>query len=189
MWVLAATKCDCESGQLWTIGQLQLKVNLSTPQLIFHIKLCVKEATYSKYNPELCRIWRTWLIVQIVEIFVLGNIVTRGSKAVRIARSGSHSQVEIFDGFVWATKQLSLVKCARKGLWANLFKTHVFSFHFRKLLSKFYIRCSFSTPRFFSVLKFKLREFQRVLNWIRECVLQQFQWLDNTPLRAILKFS
>ena len=186
MWVLAATKCDCESGQLWTIGQLQLKVNLSTPQLIFHIKLCVKEATYSKYNPELCRIWSTWLIVQIVEIFVLGNIVTGDQ---RIARSGSHSQVEILDGFEWATEQLSLAKCVRKGLWANLFKTPVFSFHFRKLLSKFYIRCSFSIPRFFSVLKFKLREFQRVLNWIRECVLQQFQWLDNTPLRAILKFS
>ena len=186
MWVLAATKCDCESGQLWTIGQLQLNVivNLSTPQpLIFHIKLCVKEATYSKYNPEL---WNTWLIVQIVEIFVLGNIVTGDQ---RIARSGSHSQVEILDGFVWATEQLSLVKCVRKGLWANLFKTPAFSFHFRKLLSKFYIRCSFSTPRVFSVLKFKLREFQRVLNWIRECVLQQFQWLDNTPLRAILKFS
>ena len=146
MWVLAATKCDCESGKLWTIGQLQLKVNLSTPQLIFHIKVCVKETTYSKYNPELCRIWSTWLIVQIVEIFVLGNIVTGDQ---RIARSGSHSQVEILDGFVWATEQLSLVKCVRKGLWANLFKTHVFSFHFRKLLSKFYIRCSFSTPRVF----------------------------------------
>ena len=93
-----------------TIGQLQLKVNLSTPQLIFHIKLCVKETTYSKYNPEL---WNAWLIVQIVEIFVLGNIVTGDQ---RIARSGSHSQVEILDGFVSATEQLSLVKCVRKGL-------------------------------------------------------------------------